>query len=88
MAKTSVITARIDPDLKQNVEHIFTELGLTTSQAITIFFKQVALQRGIPFSVRIPTPNEVTRNALEDASLRRNLDTYESAESLFEDLGI
>ena len=86
MAKTAVISARIDPELKRDAEQIFRELGLTTSQAITLFYKQVDLQRGLPFSVKIP--NEVTKEALEDARTRRNLKSFDDIESLFEDLEI
>ncbi len=86
MAKTAVISARIDPALKRNAEQIFGELGLTTSQAITLFYKQVDLQRGLPFSVKIP--NELTRKALEDARTRRNLESSDDVESLFEGLEI
>ena len=60
MAKTAVISARIDPELKQNAESIFKELGLTTAQAITLFYRQVDLQHGLPFSIKLPnkTPFE------------------------------
>ena len=86
MAKTAVISARIDPALKRNAEQMFRELGLTTSQAITLFYKQVDLQRGLPFSVKIP--NELTKKALEDARARRNLESSDSKDGLFEDLKI
>ena len=86
MAKTAVVSSRIDPDLKRDAEQVFRELGLTTTQAITLFYRQVDLQRGLPFSVRLP--NETTRKALGDARERRNLESYDSAESLFEDLDI
>ena len=39
MPKTQTISARVDPELKENVEMIFNELGLTSSQAITLFYK-------------------------------------------------
>ncbi|MEA3350509.1 MAG: type II toxin-antitoxin system RelB/DinJ family antitoxin [Chloroflexota bacterium] len=86
MAKTSVISARIDPELKGKVDNIFNILGITASQAITLFYKQVELRRGLPFIVKIP--NDLTLEALEDARLRQNLETFENAESLFEDLEI
>ena len=54
MSKTAVVTARIDPDLKRGAEQVFTILGLNTTQAITMFFKQVELQQGLPFVVRVP----------------------------------
>ncbi len=60
MPKTAVISARIDPHLKKSAEHIFKELGLTTTQAITLFYKQVELQRGLPFSIKIPSADAKT----------------------------
>jgi DNA-damage-inducible protein J len=86
MAKTAVISARIDPELKKQAEQIFTELGLTTAQAITLFFRQVELNAGLPFSVRLP--NKATRQALADARERRNLTSFESVEELFDDLDV
>ncbi|MCP4417694.1 MAG: type II toxin-antitoxin system RelB/DinJ family antitoxin [Chloroflexi bacterium] len=86
MSKTAVISARIDPELKQSTEQIFRELGLSTTQAITLFYRQVGLQRGLPFSVKLP--NKVTQDALDNAQTRRNLTSFDDADSLFEDLGI
>lgn len=65
MAKTSVVNARIEPDLKEEVESIFHELGLSTSEAVTLFFKRVKNYRGLPFEVRLP--NEATRRAIKEA---------------------
>jgi DNA-damage-inducible protein J len=86
MAKTSTISARIDPELKKRVNQVFKDLGLTSAQAITLFYKQVEIQNGLPFSVRIPTAT--TAKALEDAQLRRGLETFTGEKDLFEDLGI
>jgi addiction module RelB/DinJ family antitoxin len=80
MAKTAAISTRIDPELKHNAEQIFRELGLTTSQAITLFYKQVDLQRGLPFGVKVP--NKVTKKALEDARTRRNFESFEGIDDL------
>ncbi|MEZ4662766.1 MAG: type II toxin-antitoxin system RelB/DinJ family antitoxin [Caldilineaceae bacterium] len=52
--KTSAISVRIEDDLKSDAEQIFQQLGLTSSQAITLFYKQVILQHGLPFVVRLP----------------------------------
>jgi len=65
MAKTAMINARIEPELKQKVEVIFDELGLTTTEAVTLFFKRVENYRGLPFEVRLP--NARTRQAIEQA---------------------
>lgn len=84
--KTSTISARIDPELKQKVERVFRELGLTSSQAITLFYKQVELQQGLPFVVKIP--NDATIKALENARTRSDLESFNTVEDLFDDLGI
>ncbi|MBC8336283.1 MAG: type II toxin-antitoxin system RelB/DinJ family antitoxin [Anaerolineae bacterium] len=86
MIKTSTISARIDPELKNKAERVFKELGLSSSQAITLFYKQVELQQGLPFIVKIP--NKLTAVALEDARLRSNLESFNTPEDLFDDLGI
>jgi DNA-damage-inducible protein J len=86
MIKTSTISARIDPELKNRAERVFRELGLTSSQAITLFYKQVELQQGLPFIVRIP--NDLTVEALEDARSRRNMESFNAVGDLFNDLGI
>jgi len=86
MAKTSVISARINPELKNNVEQVFQELGLTATQAITMFYKQVELQQGLPFTVKIPS--DVTLRALREAKARYDLEDFNTVEDLFDDLGI
>lgn len=84
MAKEAVVSARVDPELKMNVEQVFRALGLTTTQAITLFFKQVEFWRGLPFEVKIP--NQDTVQALEDARARQNLVTFNSLDDLLSDL--
>ena len=86
MVKTSTISARIDPELKKRAERVFRELGLTSSQAITLFYKQVELQQGLPFIVRIP--NDLTVEALEYARSRCNIESFNTVGDLFDDLGI
>ena len=86
MPKTAVISARIDPELKHSAEVVFKELGLTATQAITLFYKQVELERGLPFAIRVP--NDVTLEALEQARTRQGLESFNTLDDLFEDLGI
>ena len=86
MPKTAVISARIEPELKHDAEEVFRELGLTASQAITLFYKQVELERGLPFAVRVP--NDVTIEALEQARTRQQLEDFNTLDDLFEDLEI
>ncbi len=86
MGKTSTIRARIEPDLKDKAEHIFRKLGLTTTQALTLFYKQVELRNGLPFDVAIP--NEVTCQTFSDTDEGRNLVICDDADDMFRKLGI
>ena len=86
MAKTSTISARIDPKIKNRAERVFRELGLSSSQAITLFYKQVSLQQGLPFLVKIP--NDLTLEVLEAARSRSSMESFNTIEDLFDDLGI
>ena len=63
MAKTEVVRVRINPELKRNVEALLSKLGLTTTEAITLFFRQMELRNGLPFPVELP--NEETRDVLK-----------------------
>ena len=86
MNKTSTVRARIEPDLKNRAEQVFRDLGLTTTQAITLFYRQVELRKGLPFDVVIP--NETTRQAFNDTDAGRNLVVCEDADDMFRKLGI
>ncbi len=80
MAKTAMIRARVEPELKQQAEEILSHLGLTPTAAITLFYRQVALQYGLPFSVRLPNP--ATVEALREALAGESLTEYGDLEFL------
>ena len=80
MAKTAMIRARLEPDLKRDAETVFSTLGLSPTEAITLFYKQVTLHHGLPFEVRIP--NAETRDALEQAARKEELTEYASLDDL------
>ena len=85
---TKNLNLRVDAELKAQAEHIFSELGLPTSTAITMFLKSVVRHGGIPFSLRIDeTPNAETLQAMDDVNHGRNLSrVYDSVEEFMEDL--
>ena len=80
MAKTAMIRARLEPDLKRDAETVFSTLGLSATEAITLFYKQVTLHHGLPFEVRIP--NAETRDALQQAARKEKLTEYASLDDL------
>ena len=80
MAKTEMIRARVEPELKRQAEEYFSALGLSTTEAITLFYRQVTMHRGLPFAVRIP--NAETIEALRQARDGEALDEYASLEDM------
>lgn len=66
MAKTEIITLQIDSNLKEQAEALFSSLGLTLEEAITLFLEASVLQGGIPFPLEQPRYNEQTELALEE----------------------
>jgi DNA-damage-inducible protein J len=86
MAKSAMIRARVDPKLKEDAENVFEELGLSVTQAITLYYQQVKLTRGIPFEIRLP--NETTVQTFAETDADENIIRFENAQEMFDELGI
>ena len=71
--KSAIVNARMETELKSEVEAIFRKLGMNTTQAITMFFEQVRLHRAVPFQIKLP--NEETVEAMNDALAGKNMET-------------
>ncbi len=86
MYKNKSIIIKIESSFKERVESIFEELGITTSQAISIFLKQVELNRGLPFDIKLPnnTPNQLTQKTLSEPI--EHLEKFTNIEDLFKEL--
>ena len=65
-AKTRMIHARIDPQLQKSAARVFSRIGISTTEAIRLFLKQVVLHKGVPFPIAIP--NAQTVAAMKEAS--------------------
>ena len=61
MANTTAVYARIDSNLKENAEGILSQLGVTPSSAIQMFYSQIVLKQGLPFNLQLPykTPTAI-----------------------------
>lgn len=86
MAKTAIIRTKIDPSLKIEVEEIFKNLGLSTTEAINLFYRQVKLRKGLPFDAAIP--NETTLKTFKDTDEGKNIVECEDSNDMFRKLGI
>lgn len=86
MARTAMINARTERELKKEVEEILQSLGISTTEAINIFFRQVKLRRGLPFPVEIP--NEETLTAFQESEEGKDLVVCQDADDMFRRLGV
>jgi len=86
MAKQAKARERMDEDLKKEAESILAECGLTPTQGINLFYRQIVLHHGLPFDVRIP--NAESRKAMSEIETGEGLVKFGSAEELFRDLRI
>lgn len=73
--KTANLYARIEPEVKEQAEQILLTLGIPVSSAINIFYKQIILQRGLPFEVKIPTYYPLNINEMTEMQLNQELET-------------
>jgi len=83
MHKEATINARIEQKLKKEAETIFHKVGLSSAEAVRLFYKQVCLHKGLPFEVKIP--NKATLKAIHDAN-KRKTHKATSVDELFDNL--
>ncbi len=86
MSKTATVRARLEPSLKEKAEEILQSLGLSTTQAITLYYKQIEMNNGLPFDVVVPS--SLTRRTMDETDSGEGLVLCENAEDMFKKLGI
>ena len=67
MAGTTNISIRMDNDLKNKADALFSELGMNISTAFNIFVRQSLREGRIPFEISLNLPNGDTVAALQEA---------------------
>ena len=82
----TTISVKTDSGLKNGVGKILQQLGLNHSTAINMYYRLILAQKGIPFEVKLP--NKKTLKAIDDIKKGKNVKKFDTAEELFEDLGI
>lgn len=64
MARTSNVFARVEPEIKEQAEQVLERLGIPMSNAVGMFLRQVVLQRGIPFEMKLPQETPLAYGSL------------------------
>ena len=82
MARTSNIFARVEPEVKEEAESILNQLGIPMSNAVGMFLRQVVIQRGIPFDIKLPPQkplsiSEMTKEQF-DIEISKGIDDIEN----------
>ncbi len=73
MAKTSNLYVRIEPELKEQAESILSALGIPASNAVNMFYKQIILQRGLPFDLKLPADTVLNFNTMTEEEIEKEL---------------
>jgi len=81
MSQSAVVHARIEPRTKKQAEHVLRRLGVTPTEAIRMFYRQICLRGGLPFAVLIP--NELTAKTLQASHEGRDVQAFESLDEMF-----
>lgn len=80
--KTAIIHARIEPQTKRMAEGVLRHLGISPTEAIRIFYRQITLRRGLPFAVAVP--NECTAATIQKSRRGADVQEFESLDVMFE----
>jgi DNA-damage-inducible protein J len=86
MEQTTLIKTKIKKSLNYEVESIFKKLGLSSSEAINLFYHQVKLRKGFPFKIAIP--NKTTLKTFKDSDNGKNLIKCKNIKDMHSKLGI
>lgn len=75
MARTSNIFARVEPEIKEQAEKVLDQLGIPMSNAINLFLRQIVLQKGIPFEMKLPQSKTVAYGSLTEEQFNAEIET-------------
>ncbi len=81
MNHSAVIHARIDSSTKEAVERVLNSLGLTPTEAIRLFYRQIAMRGEFPLELRVP--NDLTASTLSKADRGEDVEGFDSVDELY-----
>ena len=87
MEKTDMIRARVEPKLKSDAETILDSLGMTASDAIRVFYKQIVLCEGLPFDLLVQNA-ETRKSGFAEYKKNPRGTRYKDAKDMRKKLGI
>lgn len=84
--KSSNVVARVEPEIKEEAEAILAKLGLSASNGINMFYRQIILWNGLPFRPAVPFNRPVSLDEMTkeefDAKMARGLAQAKNGEGV------
>jgi len=81
MPQTSVVHARIDSATKAATEKVLDSIGITPTEAIRLFYRQIAIRKSFPLELHVP--NSLTSSVLDKSDRNEDVETFESSSALY-----
>ena len=75
MARTENIVTRVEPEIKEQAELILKQLGISMSTAMSIYLRQIVLQRKIPFEMKLPETTLRNYNNISDEEFNNSMES-------------
>ena len=79
-------SVRVEDVVYNEAKEVFQKFGLSFGDAVNIFLAKVAMEKGIPFDLTLPSDELMSR--AKNIETNTNTQVYKTSETLFEDLGI
>ena len=81
MSHSAVVHARIDPATKAATEKVLDALGMTPTEAIRLFYRQIAIRKSFPLELHVP--NKLTASVLAKSDKNEDIETFDSSTALY-----
>ena len=81
MSQSAVVHARIDRATKAATEKVLDALGMTPTEAIRLFYRQIAIRKSFPLELHVP--NKLTASVLAKSDKNQGIERYNSAAELY-----
>ena len=84
--KSSNVVARVEPEIKEEAEAILAKLGISASNGINMFYRQIILWNGLPFRPAVPVNKPIALDEMTkeefDAKMARGLAQAKNGEGV------
>ena len=74
MVKSTNLYVRIEPDVKEQAEKVFDGLGISMSNAVGLFLKQVVINQAIPFELTLAPAKIKSVDTMTEAEFNAELE--------------